>query len=340
MRRKVASRGLMVLGLLAAAALCGGAFPAGAQEKTVVPVGLVWSTDGRAGFLYLGIETGLFAAEGLDVRVHRGRGGMALAIDVSQGRFPFGAMADISVILPLRQKGSDVKGIMMTGARSPFGFQAFAEKNIKTPKDFEGHSVGLQSGSMTEKLFPMLAKVNGVDVSKVRIVPLSGDVYVPAFLEGRIDLMSGLYDSLYQAVRFQAEKRGKRLTSVWAKDWGLDTLGGMMIAREQTLREQPDLARRLLRASKRALEATRADPPQALAAILKHNQELNRDITQGQLQAFLELLVDAEVGPGKIGCIAEAKVQRTVEMFRQALDIPEPVPAPQVFTNEFMEWCR
>jgi len=46
------------------------------------------------------------------------------------------------------------------------------------------------------------------------------------------------------------------------------------------------------------------------------------------------------VGPGKIGCTSEAKVQRTVEMYRQALDIAQPVPAAQAFTNEFMEWCR
>ncbi|MBI2201881.1 MAG: ABC transporter substrate-binding protein [Armatimonadetes bacterium] len=223
---------------------------------------------------------------------------------------------------------------------SSFGFQSFTEKNIKTPKDFEGHSLGLQPGSMTEKLFPILAKVNGVDVSKVRIVPLSGDVYVPAFLEGRIDIMSGFYDSLYQVVRFQAEKRGKRLTSVWAKDWKLDTVGSMTVAREKTLREQPDLVRRFLRASKRALDATRADPPQALAAVLKHNPELNPDITQGQLQAFLELMPDPEVRTEKTGCALETKVQRTAEIFRQAMGVTEPVSAAQVFTNEFMEWCR
>ena len=340
MRRGAASRGLMVLGLLAAAALGGGASLAGAQEKTVVPVNLGWNTDGRAAFLYLGIETGMYAAEGLDVRVHRGRGGMNTAIDVSQGRFLFGMLGEMSTILPMRQKGSDLKAIFVTGSRSPFGFQAFAEKNIRTPKDFEGHSVGLQPGSLGEKLFPMLAKVNGVDLAKVRMVPLSGDVYVATFLEGRIDLISGLYDAVYQAVRLRAEKRGKTLTAVWARDWGLDTLGNMIMAREQTLREQPDLVRRFLRTSKRALDATRADPAQAMSAILKHNPELERDIVQAQLQAFLELLVDPEGGPARIGCAAEQKLQRSVDLYRQALGIADPVSPGQVFTSEFMEWCR
>jgi len=331
---------MIVLGLLLAAALCGGVPPAGAQEKTPVAVELGWTMDGRAAFLYLGIESGDYAAEGLDVRVHRGRGAMAMAIDISQGRFPFGVNTDLSAILPLRQKGSDLKGIMVMGARSPFGFQAFAEKNIKAPKDFEGHSVGLQPGSLSEKLFPLLAKANGVDLAKVRIVPLSGDVYVPAFLEGRIDLISGLYDAVYQAVRLRAEKRGRALTAVWAKDWGLDTLGNVIVAREQTLREQPDLVRRFLRASKRALDATRADPAKALSAILKHNQELEADITQAQLQAFLELAVDAEAGSGRMGCAAEKKLQRSVDIYRQALEIGAPVPPEQAFTNEFMAWCR
>ena len=77
-----------------------------------------------------------------------------------------------------------------------------------------------------------------------------------------------------------------------------------------------------------------------LAAILKPNSALNRVIAQGQLQAFLELELDAEIGAEKSGCAVEAKVQRTVDMYRQALDIAQAVPAAQVFTNEFMEWCR
>jgi NitT/TauT family transport system substrate-binding protein len=339
MRARGNFRAMVLWGVLAAAVSWGG-HPAGAQEKTAVPVELGWAIDGRAAFLYVGIESGAYAAEGLDVTVHRGRGGMAMAIDVSQGRFPFGMLGDLSTVLPLRQKGSDLKGVMVTGARSPFGFQAFAEKNIKTPKDFEGRSVGLQPGSLGEKLFPMLAKVNGVDLSKVRIVPLSGDVYVPTFLEGRIDLISGLYDAVYQAVRLRAEKRGRALTAVWTKDWGLDTLGTLVVAREQTLRERPDLVRRFLRASKRALDATRADPAQAMTAILKHNQELERDIIQAQLHAFLELLVDPELGPGRIGCAAEKRLQRSVDLYREALGIGEPMPPEQAFTNEFMEWCR
>lgn len=340
MRQERTPRALTALGLLLAAALCSAAPPAGAQEKTAVPVELGWTTDGRAAFLYLGIEAGIYAAEGLDVRVHRGRGAVAMATDISQGRFPFGVNTDLAAILPLRQKGSDIKGIMVMNARSPHGFQAFAEKNVRTPKDFEGRSVGLQPGSLGEKLFPMLANANGVDLSKVRIVPLSGDVYVPAFLEGRIDLISGLYDAVYQAVRLRAEKRGKALTAVWFKDWGLDTLGNLIVAREQTLREQPDLVRRFLRASKRALDATRADPGQALSAILKHTPELERDITQAQLQAFLELAVDPDAGPGRIGCADAKKLQRSVDLYRQALEIGAPVPPEQTFTNEFMEWCR
>ncbi|HEY7678265.1 MAG TPA: ABC transporter substrate-binding protein [Candidatus Methylomirabilis sp.] len=340
MRRETTLRALRVLGLIAATVLSAGGRPAAAQEKTAVPVELGWTTDGRAAFLYLGIETGTYAAEGLDVRVHRGRGAVAMATDVSQGRFLFGINTDLSAILPLRQKGSDIKGIMVMNARSPHGFQALAEKNIRTPKDFEGHSVGLQPGSLGEKFFAMLVAANGVDVAKVRIVPLSGDVYVPAFLEGRIDLINGLYDALYQSVRLRVEKRGKAITSVWAKDWGLDTLGNMIITREQTLREQPDMVRRFLRASKRALDATRADQAAALNAILKHNQELERDITQAQLQAFLELAVDPDAGPGRIGCADGKKLQRSVDIFRQALGIGTPVPADQAFTNEFMEWCR
>lgn len=302
-----------------------------------VPVTLGWAVDGRAAWLYLGLNRGYFAQEGLNVRVHRGYGDPAAALTVDQGLFVFGVNIDLSAVINMRHTKSDIKGVMVVEARSPIGFQAFAEKGVRTPRDFEGHSIGLQPGTVGEKVFPILAKINGVDLGKVRIVSLSGDVYVPTFMAGRVDLISGFYDALYPVLFIRTKKAGKPLTAVWAKDWGLDTYGSMIVAKERTLREQPDLVRRFLAAARRSWDAAKADPAGAIRAMIADTPELDAEIALAQWTALLEIAEDKLAPPG---CASPQKLQQSIDTYREAFNIPEAVAARDILTTEFLSWCK
>ncbi len=309
-----------------------------ARGATVeVPVTLTWAVDGRAAWLYAGLRHGFFEQEGLNVRVHRGYGDPAAALTVDQGRFLFGVNIDISTLVNMRTTKSDVRGIMMLEARSSLGFSAFADKGLRGPKDFEGRSIGLQPGSAGEKVFPLLAKRNGVDLGKVRIVSLSGDVYVPTFMAGRVNLISAYYDGFYPSLAIRAKKQGKQVTAVWAKDWGLDTYGVMIVAKERTLREQPDLVRRFLGAAKRSWDAAKADPAAAVQSVRAHIPELDPEVTLAQWNALLEI---SEDGLAPAGCVAPQKLQRSLEVYREAFGFAEAVAPRDVLTTEFMPWCR
>jgi len=324
-----------LVGVLAGAVL---ALPAASQGQTEVPVTLGFSIDGRAAWLYVGMYRGYFSQEGLKVRVFRGFGTEAAAQTVDQGRFAFGVNIDLTSVMILRQKGSDVKGIMVINARSPHGVQAFADvKNLRTPKDLEGLTIGLQPGTAGARMFPIFARVNNVDLSKVHIIPLSSDVYVAAFLSGRIDVINGFYDALYQTVRIQAEKRGRSLAALWNKDWGLDTYGTLLIAKEQTLRERADLVRRFLRAAKRAIDAGKAEPEKAITMMRVYVPEVDPEVSLAQWKALLEI---ADDGKTPRGCADMRRMQQSVDIYREAFEISEPMAASSVFTNEFMSWCK
>jgi NitT/TauT family transport system substrate-binding protein len=313
------------------------AAPAMSQGRSEVPVTLGFSVDGRAAWLYVGMYRGYFSQEGLSVRVLRGFGTEAAAQTVDQNRFLFGVNIDLTSVMVLRQRGSDVKGVMVINARSPHGLQAFADKNLRTPKDLEGMSIGLQPGTAGARMLPIFLRVNNVDPTKVRIVPLSSDVYVSAFLSGRIDVINGFYDALYQTVRLQGEKRGRPLAALWNKDWGLDTYGTLLIAKEATLRDRPDLVRRFMRAAKRSIDAAKADPEKAITMMRVSVPEVDAELALAQWKALLEI---GEDGKTPRGCADLRRMQQSVDTYREAFEITEPMTAGSVFTNDFMSWCK
>jgi NitT/TauT family transport system substrate-binding protein len=181
--------------------------PGETRAATVeIPVTFTWVMDGRLAWLYFGVQQGFFEQEGMNVKIHRGSGEYNAALAVDQGRFLFGVSIDTSTLVQMRTTKNDVRGIMVLESRPAMGYSAFADKGIRTPRDFEGRSIGLQPGSASEKVFPVLAKINGVDLAKVKIVSLSGDVYVPTFMAGRVDLISAWYNGFYPSLVHRLKK--------------------------------------------------------------------------------------------------------------------------------------
>jgi ABC-type nitrate/sulfonate/bicarbonate transport systems, periplasmic components len=294
---------------------------------------------GRESWLNLALERGYFKDEGLNVKITTGEGGVDALRNLQQGLFDLTIDPDASAGLTLLGEGADIQAIMLLNAYAPYGFQSFASKGIKTPKDFEGHSVGLEPGSIGEQIFAALAKINGFDLAKVKKTSVSPDLYTTAFLQGQIDIVSGFIDAIYPVVLFQAKQENIELSSIWAKDWGIDTYGGMIWAKKSTLQDHPDAIQGFLRAAKRGMEAGAAEPAAAVQATTKAFEALNPEIVALQWDAWLSWAKDATITAKGYGCADMVKMQSTVDTFESAMSMTKPILAADFFTNKFMDWC-
>jgi NitT/TauT family transport system substrate-binding protein len=325
---------------LAVALLAAAMLVTDALAQTSMPVQIAFSPSGRDVMLYVAMEKGYFAEAGLDVTVATGDGGGNMARNTDQGQFLIGHGVDFSVLLQMLEAGSDLKGIMVLNARSPYGFQSFAEKGITTPKDFEGASIGIEPGSIGESILRLLSEVNDVDYEAIDIIPMDGSVYVQSIMQDRMDMISGFRDSLFGVVKFQADLQDRELNAVWASDWGLDTYGTLIVAKEQFLQEQPEVARGFLEALRKAVEFSRENPDEAVAITARQVTGLNPAIVRIQLDEWLATAQDQTTEEQGIGCASMEKAQESIDVFREALGMEEPVSAEELFTNEYMTWCN
>ena len=315
-----------------------GLAPAVLAQQTI-EVQLAFSPGGRDAYLYVGEEKGYFAAEGLKVNITAGNGGVNMARNVDQRQFFIGNGADLSALLPLRAAGSDLVGVMVLNAQSPYGFQSFASKGITTPKAMEGFTIGIEPGSMGERILIMLMGINGADYSKINVIPMDGSQYVGALLSGQIDIISGFADSLYGVVKVRAAQRGETLNAIWAGDWGLDTYGTFVVVKEETLRNEPELVEAFLRAAKRAVDDVKANPAEAAKIMAGQLVGAGEQVVLAQGEEGLAGAFDETSAALGFGCANMDKMQRSVDVFAEALEL-DSVAASTLFTNDYMAWCR
>jgi NitT/TauT family transport system substrate-binding protein len=243
-------------------ALCA-AGNAGAVDK--VTLLLNWYTYGEHAPFYLGVESGIYAKQGIELEIQEGRGSGVTVQAVGAGSATFG-YADIGTMIKAASKGTPVKAIGILMQTSPMSAMGFASKGIAAPKDFVGKTVVLTPGDSFSQIWPVLLRVNNIPEDQIKII--SGDAATKrnAVVNGQADLLLGNINDQKPTIE---EVTGKPIKAVLFSDFGVNTVNGGLFANNDTLAGKADLVKRFMLASTLAAEAAQKDPAAAVAALLK-----------------------------------------------------------------------
>ena len=124
-----------------------------------------WVVTANVGPILTALEHGYYKAEGLDVDFPVGKGSAHAIQMVAAGKMDFG-ISDFGAMALAISRGVPVKGIFCYLQRSPLGVITQTKAGIKTPKDLEGKRLAFAPADSGWLLFPVFAKVNGVDMKK------------------------------------------------------------------------------------------------------------------------------------------------------------------------------
>jgi len=249
---------LLAMGLSLAAA-----GSASAADK--VTLLLNWYTYGEHAPFYLGLESGIYAKQGIDLEIQEGRGSGVTVQAVGAGSATFG-YADIGTMIKAASKGTPVKGVGILLQTSPMSAMGFASKGIDAPKDFVDKTVVLTPGDSFSQIWPALLKFNNIPQDQIKII--SGDAATKrnAVVNGQADLLLGNINDQKPTIE---EATGKPIKAVLFSDFGVNTVNGGLFANADTLSGKADLVKRFMLASTLAAEAAQKDPAAAVAALLK-----------------------------------------------------------------------
>lgn len=313
--------------LLGCAVLFSGA--ASAQDK--VQFRLNWILYGFHTPFYLGLERGFYKAEGIDLTIGEGQGSGRAVQTVGAKGDTFG-LSDGGSVIGGASKGAPVRSIMAITNSSPYALTVREDSGVKTLKDLEGKTIASAPGEAGLLLLPAFLRKNGVDGDKVRILRVEGAGKMVAFAEKRADgLMAGLDN---QSITLRAQ--GIKTIDYGYAAYGLNTVGLTIHTHHDTIKSNPDMIRRFVRATQKAFQAAIAEPEASIAAGRKVKPDLDPALGLEQLKVGLSLMASPASKDLPLGQFAPQDWIDTVELMKTYQDLQTTMKPEEFYTNSFV----
>lgn len=327
-------RTLAVLALGAAttaAAALGIAAPAAAQDT--VNVRFSWKMKGEYGTYFLAQEKGLFKAAGLDVKLGEGAGAQAALGALIQGQEDIVILPGVFALSAI-QKGLPVKIVALYHPKTPVTLITYPDKPAKTPKDLAGMTVAHSVGETGTSYLDAFLRLNKVDPASVKRTLMNAQARVPAFIQKQVDVVSVYQTNDLPIIREQ--HKGVDFVVMDMVEYGLAVPGMALVTSDQNLAKKPDVLKRFLEASAKAVTAAKADPMAATQAIRKNwASPPSETAVLEQVKATVGAI---PVPAGKpIGWIEEKTITDALELLKSAGEIDAPKPAATFYTNALLQ---
>ena len=241
---------LALAGALALAAPI--ATPAVAQTK--LKFVLNWKYQGPQGWFFLAEDKGYFKAEGLEVQIDQGDGSAAAVPKVASGAYDIG-FGDINALIDFASKKPDDApvAVYVMYNRPPFTVAVKADSPIKTPKDFEGKTLGGAANDGALKLFPAFAKLAKIDASKVTITNFQPNLREQMLMRGQADGVFGYVNTIRFSAKLSGIDPDKNIRWINYGDYGMDLYSNAIIVSKKLIKENPKAVAGFLRAINKAI---------------------------------------------------------------------------------------
>ena len=256
------------------------ATPALAADKVILL--LNWYIYGEHAPFYYGLEKGLYKDEGIDLEIQEGRGSGVTAQAVAAKTATFGYV-DVPTMMRISIKGAPIVATGVLLQKTPMSVMAIADKNIRKPEDIKGKTVAMTPGGSNEQIWPLFLKKVNLKETDFKTVSGDANTKVNAVINGQADMVLGY--PMDQGMKI-LDATGKRVYPIKFADYGIELVSSGIIAHRDLVKDNPDLVRRFMRASSKAVEGAVKDPQAAVDAILNANAKAGKRETL--LEGFKE----------------------------------------------------
>lgn len=294
--------------------------------------------QGLHSFYYLAREKGYFREEGIELVIDQGEGSAAVTSRITSGAYDAG-FGDINAMIEMASKRPNEAPQMVYQYynRCPFTIIVKASSPIKTLKDFEGHSIGAPAGAASARLIPLLAKMNGVDPTKITMTNMSTKLQEQIFLQGQVDSLVSYDVNLYFNLAILGKDPERDVRWFPFGDYGLSLYANGIMVSQKLIKEKPERVAGLVRAINRATRETAADVNPAMAALMKSEPLLNQNIeTQRLAWVFKNDFMSAETDRIGFGDVDDKRLTESIEILATAYDLPRKPAVSEIFNRSFL----
>ena len=323
---------------LAAVAIAAGAFAAGpAAAQTPIKIALDSSFEGPSAPFFVAQDRGYYRAAKLAVSIDAINSAPDAISRVASGAANF-TVADINTVMKYRDQNPEapIKAVFIVYNKAPYAIVARKSRGIAKPKDLEGKRLGAPAADPASVQWPLFAKLNEIDISKVKIENVAAAVREPMLAAGQVDAAVGTSYSVY----LNLKERGvpvDDLLILRMADYGLPLYGDAIVVNTKFAADHPSAVKAFLLAYVKGLKATIQDPARAVDSVIKRNNAAKKDAELERLRmAIDENVVTEETEKNGLGGIDAGRFTNAIEQLEQTLKF-KTKPAPgDVFDASFL----
>jgi NitT/TauT family transport system substrate-binding protein len=326
--------GLLVLAWFGA----GGTLAAGDIRP---PVAIQFSLDrpldaGAAPFV-LAASDGLFASEGLVVTTDSASGSPDAIARVAAGSSDF-ALVDINALIRFRDRSDapPVKAVFVLFNQAPYAIVARKSRGIRTLSDIEGKTLGVAEGDLSIRLWPALARQNGIKIATVQRNSISAAVREPMLSAGQVDAVAGF--SYLSAVNLR--DRGipaDDLAVLRYADYGCEAYGFALIVNPAFAARSPEAVKGFLRAAIAGTHLAIREPKRAADEVVDRMDGGSRDLELERLRTLIhDNILTGEVKHNGIGGVDPARLERSIDQVGEDFKFQQRPSAADIFDDRFL----
>lgn len=282
------SRGALLVVALLTLALClplPAAEPA-TKRATLLPL---WSPQAQFAGYYTALERGIYRRHGIDLTIITGGPHRSPTTYLANGKADF-TILWLTTAMQERASGVRLVNISQIVQNSSMMLVAKKSSGIRTPADMNGKKVGLWGGpfAIPPRVFFNRHHLN------VRTVPQSYTVNL--FLRGGIDVASAMWYNEYHTI-INAGIDPAELNLFFLRDQGLNLPEDGLYTLEKTVKSDPVLVERFVRATREGWEYAFRHPEEALDIIIRQMRLARIPANRAHQKWMLERMRDL-IAPG------------------------------------------
>lgn len=274
-------------------------------------------------------QRGYFTKEGLKVTFQVARGGVDVAKMVGAGNATIGgAIGDTPILV--RNNGIPVKAVAVLGGRALMQLVVNKDKGITSLKDLKGKTITALAFQDTT-YFALLGMLSTVGLTKNDI---NGQAAGPAgvyklFLAGQADAMASTPDWTYIV-----KTQGTMKIDVIPSDTVFKSMAQAIVASDELIAKNPELIRKIVRATLQGMKDIMADPVGAAKDYVKANPQAKEDEIAEIFKMYNEYVY---AGQAVVGEMDEQRLSNLQDFYLAQGIIEKKTPVSELYTNQFVK---
>jgi NitT/TauT family transport system substrate-binding protein len=236
-------------------------------------------------------------------------------------------------------KGMKLKGVFGEVQDGAWAVISHADAPIKKPDDLIGKTVATTADH--KAMLDLLLAINKIPPDKVRIQVTSPATRNTVFVNGQVDsFISVVIGSPLDLVVRAQQGKDKPVYFMPFAEFGIAPMGQGILAHERVIAEKPDLLRRFVRASARALNDV-AKPENTEEAVnvamrLSGARDERRESVKLQWLETVPRLRTRNSEGHPYGWMSEKDWAVSVDILVKTGQLEKPIPPTSLYTNDFV----